>query len=217
METLQTIHGVAPVRRRGKLVSVALVGSLHLAVIYTLLVALEIVPNPVAPPPPIIHVTVFDHIKVIPLPQMPDSGVALTHPRTPFNATPPPINIQNLPTGPGVIAPNPSSGPISPVGPTAGPTLPVRALASTHTIPPYPPMAMRFGYEGTVRLRIAVDEQGNVFSADVLNSSGHTDLDDAAVSWVKSHWRYQPAVQNGNAVPATTNAVVTFRLNQLHG
>jgi TonB family protein len=51
----------------------------------------------------------------------------------------------------------------------------------------------------------------------VVSSSGHADLDEAAVAWVKSHWRYQPAMQNGGAVPATTNAVVTFTLNQLHG
>jgi len=216
METLQTIHGVAPVRRQGKVVSVALVGSLHVAVIYTLLVTLDIVPNPVAPPP-IIHATVLDHTKTAPPPTVRLPTVVFAHPTTPSNPTPPPIAIQNLPTVPGTITPNTATGPITPIEPTAGSALPVRAMASTHTIPPYPPMAVRFGYEGTVRLRIAVDEHGNVISANILDSSGHTDLDEAAVGWVKSHWRYQPAMQNGNAVPATTNAVVAFRLNQLHG
>jgi protein TonB len=76
---------------------------------------------------------------------------------------------------------------------------------------------VRFGYEGTVRLRIAVDQHGNVVSADVLGSSGHADLDEAAIGWVKAHWRYEPAMQNGNAVSAATNAVVTFRLDRSRG
>jgi protein TonB len=219
METLQTIHGVSPVQRQGKVVSVALVGSLHVAVIYTLLVTLDIVPNPVAPPPPPpISARVLDQTKIAPQPlPAPTRGVMLTRPTQP-NPTPPPIDIQNIPNGPTAITPNNTApGPVAPVRPAAGPTFAVRPLSATHTIPPYPPMAVRFGYEGTVRLRIAVDEHGNVISANVLDSSGHTDLDEAAVGWVKSHWRYQPAMQNGTAVPAATNAVVTFRLNQLHG
>jgi periplasmic protein TonB len=217
METLQTINGVAPVRRQGKLISVALVGSLHVAVIYTLLVALEIVPSPIAPPPPVIHATVLDQTKTAPPPTVRLPTVVFAHPTTPSNPTPPPIAMQNLPSDPGTITPNAATGPIIPVEPTTGSALPVRAMASTHTIPPYPPMAVRFGYEGTVRLRIAVDERGNVISAKVLNSSGHSDLDEAAVGWVKAHWRYEPAMQNGIAVPAATNAAVTFRLNQLRG
>ena len=214
MQTLQTIHGVAPVRKQGTLISLALVGSLHIAVIYTLLVALEIVPNPVAPPPPPISAQVLDQTKAIPQPPpVPVRGVVLTHP-TPPNPAPPPIDIQNIPTGPTAITPNSAAGPVQPV---TGVTLAVRPLSATHTIPPYPPMAIRFGYEGTVRLRIAVDEHGNVVSAEVFSSSGHGDLDNAAVAWVTAHWRYQPAMQNGNALPGTTNAVVTFRLNQLHG
>jgi protein TonB len=93
----------------------------------------------------------------------------------------------------------------------------VRALAATHTIPPYPPLGVRLAHEGTTRLKIAVDEQGNVVSADVVQSSGHEELDSAAIAWVKAHWRYQPAMQEGHAVTATTEAVVTFRLNQAHG
>jgi protein TonB len=144
--------------------------------------------------------------------------VVLAHPTEPSNPTPPPIAIQNLPTGPTVITPNTATTrPITAVEPAAGSTLPARPLASTHTIPPYPPMAVRFGYEGTVRLRIAVDQHGNVVSADVLGSSGHADLDEAAIGWVKAHWRYEPAMQNGNAVSAATNAVVTFRLDRSRG
>jgi len=103
------------------------------------------------------------------------------------------------------------------VSPPLGPTLGVRAITSTHTIPPYPPLGVRLAHEGTTRLKIAVDEQGNVVSAEVVHSSGHDELDIAAVAWVKAHWRYQPAMHDGQAISATTEAVVTFRLDQAHG
>ena len=98
-----------------------------------------------------------------------------------------------------------------------GPTLPLRALASTHTIPPYPPLGIRLAHQGTAKLRITVDEHGDVVSADLIQSSGHEELDAAAVAWVKAHWRYQPAVQDGHPVSATTDAVVMFRLDQTRG
>jgi hypothetical protein len=103
MQMLQTAQGLAPVRKQGKLVSVALVGSLHLAVIYTLLVALDIVPNPVAPTPPI-SIRVLPQTKTTPqAPSAPMRGVVLTHPDLP-NPTPPPIDIDaSLPRGPTAI------------------------------------------------------------------------------------------------------------------
>src|SRR6476646_647959 len=92
MQTQQMIQGLAPGRERGKVVSVAVVGLLHIGVIYTLLVALEIVPNPVAPTPPI-SIRVLDQTRTTlqPLPD-PLPGVVMTHP-TPPNPTPPPIDI----------------------------------------------------------------------------------------------------------------------------
>jgi protein TonB len=214
MQMSQTAQGLASVRKQGKLVSVALVGSLHLAVIYTLLVALDIVPSPVAPTPPI-SIRVLPQTKTAPQPP-PVRGVVLTRPASP-NPTPPPIQIDaSLPRGPTAISPNVSSGAATPVQPV-GTTLPVRPLSATHTIPPYPAMAIRLGYEGTVQLRIVVDERGSVASAEVQTSSGHTDLDEAAVAWVKAHWRYAPATQNGTPTKANTTAVVSFRLNQTRG
>jgi len=68
-----------------------------------------------------------------------------------------------------------------------------------------------------VRLRIAIDEQGNATAAEVETSSGYQELDSAAIAWVKAHWRYQPAMQGGRAVSSATEAVVTFRLNQIRG
>jgi protein TonB len=110
--------------------------------------------------------------------------------------------------------PQTSNGKQNPVAPIPGPTLPARGIAGTHTIPHYPMLALRLGHAGNVRLKLTVDEQGRVVAAELLNSSGHDELDDAAIAWVKAHWRYTPALQNGTAVESSMSVVVTFRLDQ---
>lgn len=217
MHTIQELPRSWLARPERNLLSAGLVASLHLAVIYTLLVALDVVPNPIKPTPPI-HVHMIN--QTLPKPQPPEppapGKVVLTTPRSEPEPFPPPLKWatqgDRAVTLPPVQSPNDARIPAQP-----GPTLPVRALADTHTIPPYPPLALRLAHEGTVRLRIAVDEQGIVLSADVLQSSGHDELDTAGVAWVKSHWRYQPAMQDGHAVSGATNAIVTFRLDQARG
>ena len=93
-----------------------------------------------------------------------------------------------------------------------GTTSPPQAIAATHTIPPYPPLSLRMGHEGTVRLRIVLDEGGNVVAAQILSSSGYAELDGAAISWVERQWRYKPAVDDGRAVRATAGIAIAFRL-----
>jgi protein TonB len=89
---------------------------------------------------------------------------------------------------------------------------PARAIPATHTIPDYPPISRRLGEQGTLRLRLAIGPDGAVEDARVEASSGHSRLDDAAVQWVKTHWRYEPAMQGSKPVPSTASAEVTFRL-----
>jgi protein TonB len=215
MQTLLAVHGISPFGRQGRFGTVALVGALHLGAIYALLVSLDVVPSPIKPPP-IFHIRMID--KTPPKPQRPptaDSGVILLQPEIPIPPKQPKVDVTVEDHGPAIDRPDRWIGPR--IIPPVGPTLPVRALAATHTIPAYPPLAIRLAHEGTTRLKIIVDEQGNVVSADVLQSSAHPELDAAAVAWVKAHWRYQPAMQDGHAVSATTEAVVTFRLDQPRG
>ncbi|MBS0275912.1 MAG: energy transducer TonB [Proteobacteria bacterium] len=100
--------------------------------------------------------------------------------------------------------------------------VPVQADASaagvmnTHTAPPYPPVARRLGEQGTVILAITVAADGSVSAAQIATSSGVPELDQAALSWVKAHWRYKPAMQGGVAVPSSTQAAVKFDLKQAH-
>jgi protein TonB len=87
-----------------------------------------------------------------------------------------------------------------------------RVIADTHTIPNYPPLSVRLGQTGDVRLKLTIDERGAVVAATVEKSSGYDALDNAAVAWVIAHWRYEPATKDGKPFATTTDAQVTFRL-----
>ncbi len=89
---------------------------------------------------------------------------------------------------------------------------PARAIAASHTIPEYPFISRRLREQGTLRLKLTIDEKGSVTGASVVNSSGFQRLDEAAVNWVKSHWRYTPAMQGTKPVSSMADAIVEFRL-----
>jgi protein TonB len=200
-------------RSQNRLVTIALVAAIHAAAIYALIVTLN--PHLLAPPP-----------------QRP-----ITIDFVPPTATPPatqPVDPRSTFINPGVVAPptpptvTTDSGPRVTLPPTAGmggsatgpfvPTYaPPHGVFGTHTTPDYPPIAARLNEQGSVRLELRIDEQGIVTDATVLNSSGYHVLDDAAVIWVKSRWRYSPALRDGAPISSSTDAIVTFRLTNRQG
>ncbi len=66
-----------------------------------------------------------------------------------------------------------------------------------------------------MRLSLTISPDGNVIAANVAQSSGFPDLDDAAVNWVLGHWKYKPATHLGVAVASQTQAVVVFNLKNI--
>ena len=103
------------------------------------------------------------------------------------------------------------------ITPNTGPTSPasdsgVAGITNTHTIPPYPLIAIRLGEAGTVRLHLTISPQGEVTEAAIVRSSGYDDLDRAAQNWVLTHWRYRPASHAGTPVAGTADAEVLFDL-----
>ncbi|MBL6852521.1 MAG: energy transducer TonB [Alphaproteobacteria bacterium] len=157
------------------------------------------------PPPPAKPEMVQPTVPTVPVPviqiqpaQPPVHAVTVVQgPRVPVTPAPQPV-----------VAP-PSPAPPAPVAPTAA-----RAVAGTHTIPPYPDTARRLGQSGTVQLVIALDANGAVQSVTVQSSSGTISLDEAAVAWVREHWRYQPATRDGKPVASTVTAAVRFDLTK---
>jgi len=78
--------------------------------------------------------------------------------------------------------------------------------------PPYPNAARLAGKEGTVRLRLIILENGRVAKAQIVESSGRRDLDEAAQRTILKEWKYRPAERAGLAVSVVEIVRVEFKL-----
>lgn len=76
--------------------------------------------------------------------------------------------------------------------------------------PKYPKQALKAKVQGAVRLRLNVNENGEVTSAAVL--SGNPELADAAIQAVKK-WRYLPYYADSHSVAATTVVSLLFKID----
>ncbi len=88
----------------------------------------------------------------------------------------------------------------------------VQARYASCPRPDYPEAARREGSEGTVTLRVLVDEQGKVKSIEVNRSSGFAVLDQAALDNVKRRCRFEPAREGARPVESRIRIPVVFRL-----
>ena len=77
--------------------------------------------------------------------------------------------------------------------------------------PVYPRSAREQGSEGTVRLEGEVLASGHCGAVNVLTSSGHAVLDDAAVRAVRV-WVFRPARRWDQPVAFWVEIPITFRL-----
>lgn len=167
-------------------------------------------PKPEPPPPP--QVEEIRQVQPVPLP------VARPRPTAPpiENTTPAPIDTyaENLavdpvlPIGSGLT----TEGEATDYGDGAAAGGSLLAYIDAPA-PPYPGDALRRGLQGTVWLLVSVDEAGRPVSVAINRSSGHRVLDNAARQQVLRRWRFQPAVQGGQAVASQGLVPVAFRLD----
>ena len=156
-------------------------------------------PVPVPPPP----------IELKPLPQPLTAQQVLPRP-TPIST---PVIISN-PLGT-IATPPITDSVILPAGTADAPmaTAPVEASLAYRAHPvAYPAAALRQHLQGTVVLRVLVDETGKPLEVRVAQGSGHSLLDSSAREQVLTSWRFQPAIVNGHAVRAWASVPVTFAL-----
>ncbi|MBS0278561.1 MAG: energy transducer TonB [Proteobacteria bacterium] len=161
------------------------------------------VANPTLPQPPAPEFAAPQSIPQIPVPK-----IVIAHaPPAPHAITA--VAVEKPVATPQRVAPST----LTPVkaAPVIAPTS-ARGIEGTHTTPPYPPVALRLGEEGTVRLHIALDSTGRIESVRVAKTSGSERLDNAAVNWVAKHWRYAPATRDGKPVASSVLADVRFDL-----
>ena len=76
--------------------------------------------------------------------------------------------------------------------------------------PRYPRSLERKGIGGTANVEIKIDARGRVNGVALARSSGHAELDRAALAAVK-RWRFKPALKNGVKVAAKTAVNIVFQ------
>jgi len=95
---------------------------------------------------------------------------------------------------PNAIAQAPPVAPLKPVAPVRNlpAVLNTTGNAGERPEPPYPKIALEQGQQGSVMLRMTVDDAGLVKTIEVAQSSGFPVLDHSALEFVKRHWTVPP-------------------------
>jgi protein TonB len=75
----------------------------------------------------------------------------------------------------------------------------------------YPRIARRRGWEGTVILKVLVGVDGKVEDLQILESSGHGILDNAAKDSVRG-WRFEPWKRGDESIEMWGKVIVSFKL-----
>jgi protein TonB len=193
-----------------RIVGVGVVMLLHVVLIYGLVVTLahrsidvvhapietkiitETTPPPVEPPPPppsfIAPPQVF-----VPLPE-----VNITKP-----PPPPPRS-----TAPAVVTNAPALAPAS----TAPVAVQPRIDLGHSSQPEYPPQSRRLGEQGSCVLQVLVDASGHVTDSKLVQSSGSSRLDQAALEGVKTSYRFFPGTVDGKPQPMWFTFKFTWKL-----
>ena len=165
-------------------------------------------PPPEPPPPadkPIPRVQSQAPVSQAPVAAEPDNSALPSSDEGLLEATPP---------GTGTPGPAPVlAPPAPPPPPPPAPVIQAKVGADFARKPglEYPMQARRQQWEGTVILRAQVLPNGHVGAVSVQKSSGHSALDDAALSAAKS-WSFVPASQGGNPVAGAVTFPVQFKL-----
>ena len=92
-------------------------------------------------------------------------------------------------------------------------TGPRLATAGDALKPPYPNDKLRLEQEATLKLRLTIDARGRVTAVDPVGPADPSFLA-AARRHILKAWRYNPATEDGVAVPTTTVINLSFRLEE---
>jgi periplasmic protein TonB len=192
-----------PQQNSRRLLALVIVGVIHVGMIYALAAGLA----------QQIYQKGLEEIKVAveqpkvekaPPPPPPD----LAKPPPPF-VPPPEINIQTqvAPTTNAITTQNKIA--------TPPPPKPVNTEISARgrrTLPPYPPESIRLQEQGTTTLNVTIDESGVPTEVTLAVSSGSSRLDEAAIDWVRNHYKWNPPMVDGKISAARTQIALRWDL-----
>ena len=159
------------------------------------------------------------------LEQLKDIQATVEAEKTPPKAPPPPPPDLVKPPPPIAIVPDftvaaaapPPSVTTAPKPPPAPPrpvasSDPLRPIARTRTLPPYPPISVRLNESGSTLMEVHITTEGNVDDCKIITSSSSERLDTAACDHVQRVWRWQPPTNQGTPVAVTTRVSVKWDL-----
>ena len=106
---------------------------------------------------------------------------------------------------------NPPAVQTQPLEEIAGFENPTAADFSHNAPPKYPAEAVRQKLQGVVLLRLSISNIGRIKSVEVIQSSGHSILDEAGVDAVRL-WKGKPATRWGRPVASTETLPIRFKL-----
>jgi TonB family protein len=95
-------------------------------------------------------------------------------------------------------------------GGTASPRPTPRLVRTRYVAPEYPPAAFKQGLAGSVRLRLAVDADGRVSEALVVQATPPGVFDSAAATAARK-WRFKPIGEKGSDARATATVDMVFK------
>ncbi|RMH91177.1 energy transducer TonB [Lysobacter pythonis] len=218
-------HPLDPARISG--ISAAL--AVHLVALGLLAMPTRPAPAPAPTASPDERVPFVFHVALPPPPMVPTPIMEITRrppsrTQPPTLITPPPpstLHVANLDMSSdapviadrGEAIPLPSAEPSPPLPPGSGDGPPASGIALQYRLnppPAYPREALRDGLQGTVMLRVLVDEAGNPLEVSIERGSGHRLLDRAAREQVLKHWKFVPATKDGHPIRAIGHVPVDF-------
>jgi protein TonB len=192
--------------------------ALNLTALFIALRPLPLVPITLQPAHPETFARVLDQPLVRPAPPPPVLTPVrhVQHP-APVRPVPLPVTPISMPVTNTVSTTEHSTTtiPSTETDATASPPASVDATIAyeTATPPAYPIAEVRAGVQGTVLLRVLVDETGKPVQVQILKSSGSHALDQAARNHVLAAWRFHPAQRDGHAIQAWAQVPVEFKLS----
>lgn len=224
-QTHSTRYGAQPARLdANRILGISSTLALNLLALAMLLAPMTMP----APAPRAVPVPGLEIVPIVPVERRPTPPPPDVVPVTPPRIQPPAVTHQQVIAPPSMdvplladqgefiaAVPEPSAdagaaATIEPPGPPTGMQLQYAHAPS----PAYPPPAVRRGLEGVVLLRVLVDVDGRPLEVQVERSSGHAVLDREAQRHVRRHWRFQPALRDGQPVQAVGLVPVDFRLDR---
>lgn len=164
-------------------------------------------PKPKAPPPP--------KPKPAVQPRPEPAHKAISRPAEPAPEPAAAPEPPSAPASPTASAAEPAAAPAGPPGPPA-PVQPKTVTSGLEYLQPpqtvYPALSRRMGEEGTVTLRILINERGRTERVEIHKSSGVSRLDEAARQGALRAV-FKPYMENGRPIPVYAILPVNFQLN----